>query len=326
MKNLLISGIVITGITACNSGTNSTTTIYEQPAPTCNFGGSTTPNTVKITNNSSLKVANGCNPTESSLITQLVVGISSTNNPESAQQKTYCTGTPIGDGTWVLTAAHCIVDDENRPESGWSSPNLTNPESIFLWQGANLAKPSTAPVSVSAVYLHSGYTPDALDSNSSGAIPADIALLKVNNTYPLAATLNTNNDLPKYSLLWITGYGNTEYKGMRGILFYRQIYYATNLSPYLAGSPNVGEFYTIGSIPVNNYVWKFSGPGDSGGGDFIYTNNTFYIAGIHSWALLNPGTYGPLPTAYGVDTSVSYYAGWINNIINGTPSNYVVRN
>lgn len=323
-KNLIAMPLVGIGIIACNSGSNTTTTIYEQPAPICNFGGSTYSGNSANSSKAALKVANGCNPPESSLITQLVVGISGSSNPESAQKSTYCTGTPIGDGTWVLTAAHCLITGDAKPTSGWQATDITNPADIYLWQGSNLKKPSGNPVSVAAVYVHSAYSPQSMGSGITP--PADIAILKVNNTYPLTALLNTNANLAQYTMLWLTGFGTTEYKHMSGILFYRQIYYSTNLSPFAAGSPNVGELYTVGSIPVDNYVWKFVGPGDSGGGDFIYANNKFSIVGVHSWSLLNPGTYGPLPTAYGVDTSVSYYNSWVNNVINGTPVDYVVRN
>jgi len=325
--SLITAGFAVASVVGCNGGgSNTTTTIYEQPAPMCNFGGSTYSDSSAASSKATLKVANGCNPPESSQITQLVVGLSSTSNVESAQKDTYCTGTPIADGTWILTAAHCLVMDKARPASGWTIQNLTAPESIFLWQGSNLKSPSGGPVSVSAVYVHSAYSPQVMGSSTGTNVPADIALLKVNNTYPLKASLNINTNLSQYTMLWLTGFGTTEYKGMSGILFYRQIYYATNLSPYISGNPNVGELYTVGSIPVNNYVWKFVGPGDSGGGDFIYANNNFYIVGVHSWSLLNPGTYGPLPLAYGVDTSVSYYNNWINNVVNGTPSDYVGRN
>lgn len=322
-SSLILTSITATMIVACNSGSNTTTTIYEQPAPMCNFGGSTYSNN-STASSKSLNVANGCNPPDGSLITQLVVGLSSTNNSETAQADTYCTGTPIADGSWILTAAHCLVTDNARPDSGWVPSNITNPANIYLWQGSNLKTPDGNPVSVSAVYVHAGYSPQSM--GQSNTPPADIALLKVNNNYPLKAALNTNADLSPYTMLWLTGFGTTEYKNMSGILFYRQIYYSGNLSPYVSGNPNVGELYTVGSIPVNNYVWKFVGPGDSGGGDLTYINNNFYIVGVHSWSLLNPGTYGPLPAAYGVDTSVSYYNTWINNVVNGTPSDYVVRN
>lgn len=323
-KTLIFSLLTMTFVTivSCNSGTK-TSYIYEQPAPMCDFGGSVYTNS---SNNTSLKVANGCNPTESSDITKLVVALSSTNNPESAQRENYCTATPIADGSWVLTAAHCLTMGD-RPDNGWESNDITDPRDIYLWQGSNLKTPVGSAVSVSKVYIASAYTPEAMGATSTA--PADIALLKVNHHYQSRAILNTNNNLVPYSLLWLTGYGTTEYKGMYGILFYRQIYYATDISPFVPGNINVGELYTVGSIPVNNYVWKFVGPGDSGGGDFIYnsTNNKFYIVGVHSWSLLNPGTYGPLPAAYGIDTSVSYYESWINDIVNGSanPDTYVLR-
>lgn len=98
----------------------------------CNFGGSTYSNNSTTSSSKSLNVANGCNPPDSSLITQLVVGLSSTNNSEMAQADTYCTGTPIADGSWVLTAAHCLITDNVRPNSDWIPSNITDPANIYL--------------------------------------------------------------------------------------------------------------------------------------------------------------------------------------------------
>lgn len=311
------------GVAACNGGTTTNTnTVYEQPAPQCSFGG--TPRVLVQAPEISARVANGCAPTESSLITQLVVSLSSTSNPESALKATFCTGTPIADGNWILTAAHCVVDASKMPTGGWQPSDIEDPANIFLWQGQNLANPINGPIAVTAVYIHNGYD---ISNIKSSTPPADIALLKVSTSFPLTASLNTNSNLTEYTQFWLTGYGATQYKyPTGGLLNYRQSYYITNLSPYASGQPNVGELYTTGSIPVDNYAWKFVGPGDSGGGDFLYQNGQFVEIGIHSWSLLNAGTYGSIPSVYGVDTAVAEYTTWINSVVNGTPTNYVVRN
>ncbi|XP_078282920.1 transmembrane protease serine 3-like [Rhinoraja longicauda] len=205
-----------------------------------------------------------------------------------------CGGTIIS-RDWVITATHCIFDDEARKPSNWKV------YSGFISQ----RRLSQATLSfISKIIVHKGYNADSNDN--------DIALLKLSN--PLRFTGNImpaclptiNQQFPNGSRCWITGFGRMHED-------------ANSASNSLLEAPvniisrttcNQRRIYN-GRITENMIcAGKLTGgidscQGDSGGPLVCKADGIYYLAGITSWGIGCARVYKP-----GVYTNMLKYTQW----------------
>lgn len=211
--------------------------------------------------------------------------------PQGSQ---YCGGTLIS-SSWVLTAAHCVVD--------------STASSIRIRAGVNkLSDPTQGQiVGVSNVYVHPSY-----GGVSRGY---DIALLKlstaVNNPYAAPAKLPSNAiesilDV-KGKFAVVSGWGLTQGNGSPSDVL-REVSLPITPNPVSCG----GSSAPANTICGEYYQGKDSCNGDSGGPLAQSYNGSFYVLGIVS--------YGPTAcTGNGIYTRVNGYLNWIQQVSGITP-------
>lgn len=309
------------------------------PSPICAFG--------DHSSNDLLKLAPGCHPDNENLITKSVVGVYYPNKFSTTPPGHLglsCTGIPIGDGTWVITAGHCMSGNDftfyGQNASKWR----------VMAGKAQLPSDDIAPddseaIQLSAIYVLSNRGDGTKCQDVTGKSVCeyqDIALLKLKNykfKNPIPLIDHTLNRLDQ---LWIAGYGKNEQQQRTGILTYRDSYYWDNLNPQT--KQNYGEIISVGSIPkyykqpgdnpklpyMNvGCAWKFDGNGDSGGPLFSYENGQLYLVSVltgGAYADGNTNQHLLMPDALISNASIYYYRDKILGIMDGTlnPSEYKV--
>lgn len=221
-------------------------------------------------------------------------------------QAQFCGGS-IFDAEWVVTAAHCVVDNSSQ---------AVDPRSLQILAGATeLSTPAATPRrDVSQVIVHPAYN-DQTQMN-------DIALLKLASPLPLDGTTTTTIALPRAvdpgwpaagTQALVSGWGSIS--GSSGV--YPTTLYAATVDVMTAPSEtdcgSYGNSYDNATMlcagtaadPVKDTCY-----GDSGGPLAVNDSGTWTLAGITSWG------NGCAQVGYpGVYTRVTTYTDWIDSVV-----------
>lgn len=248
-----------------------------------------------------------------------------------------CSATPIkydGSGTWLVTAAHCLVIKKTDKKTIGAS-ELINPSRLSIETSFNNQWQASEATSV---YVYSDYCKNNTFSEiggclnfypgqdaGNGAEGNDIALIytlgKIGNPENYAH-LAPQSEFPEaYTMAPVLsiGSGITEDMNHAGVTFY--------VSNYLyRKTDTTGYHYLYSSYYDNNngYMSLACG-GDSGGGDLFWDGSKWILLATHSYGPQDGcgKAYNYLPNA---STNVGYYYDWISTIINGSDKNLVCDN
>lgn len=225
-------------------------------------------------------------------------------------QNQFCGGTIIA-ADWVVTAAHCVKDNND---------NTVAPNSLDVVAGVhNLSNPNPnfQRRTIAQIVVHPGWT--------KGTFNNDIALLRLST--PIAERNASGGTLPiKYAKLvpanvgdlagknvTVTGWGNRAASPPGGNNYPSKLHevvipVATNAACANAYAPDP----ITANMLCAGAAGKDSCQGDSGG-PVVYNNGgKWQLAGIVSWGI---GCANPAVKNLGVYARVSRYIAWINGYI-----------
>lgn len=235
--------------------------------------------------------------------------------PNDDYNAQFCGGSILS-ADWIITAAHCVVDNNGAAVS---------PASVEVGAGiTTLGSPNVTRFEVSQVVVHPEY--------NSATTNNDIAVLELASPLTLDGTTKQAIVMPDPAALgagWpaanttalVSGWGNTSTNGSS---FPVQLQAATvnvltNPADTACGSyPDPwGSAYVNTTMLCAGYLTpptKDSCQGDSGGPLAVNNNGTHYLAGIVSWG------YGCANPDYpGIYTRVSNYKNWIDGVTDPAP-------
>lgn len=225
----------------------------------------------------------------------------------------YCGATMIN-SQYVLTAAHCIYDDDNLMLYTVVTPQLDD-EANFL----------SNPQAKALEY----YYPDTYIDSSAELWPDDIAIIKLESALSVpdyTSLLNTtvNNAFPGGDTYKAVGHGAIEGNAPGGTnLLETTLTYVDTATCQGEYGAKLTSSHLCFSGVINAGYRNATCQGDSGGPVYWFTGGQYIQIGITSFG---PTTCGNTSVnATSVFTDVHDYQAWISRVINGqeTPKAYV---
>lgn len=238
--------------------------------------------------------------------------------PESSSYagSRYCSGTPLSFDPitrtgFILTAAHCVLANSKKAENQQiTQDNITTFKTFsdgittsgYINQTDNAYYGSGVTGSIEAVYVPKQYCQvPAFEKGFCSDLAAqngDIALIKATFTESQQLQYNPNVKLATPSIkpatpsyIMALGYGITNTNERNTNLFYISYeYFATNSYwEESAESVIMNGYSQYGSNIFSSIICG----GDSGGGDFYWADNIWYLIGVHSYTSRGCGSSAP---------------------------------
>ncbi|MEZ8792667.1 trypsin-like serine protease [Vibrio splendidus] len=223
----------------------------------------------------------------------------------------YC-GATILDNYHVLTAAHCIYDDENAQLFTVVVPQL---QDTSLFPSGGVQK-----VRVSDVYYRSDYSD--LEAN---LLPNDIAILKLESS--LGLTSSSETEIPDFATyrdinnsFVAVGHGNTK-SGEDNTTLLQKVnltYVDTINCKAVFGALVTDKQICFNGNGPDNGLYGGTCQGDSGGPVFWKNGATYEQVGITSFG---PRVCGAGIGVTSVFTEIYDYKDWITDVTNGVIDN-----